>query len=789
MLKKILYTFLSLKKWKQAVILIGFILLVWYIFSLPKPLFDVSYSTLVTDRNEEMLGARISTDGQWRFPMPDSLPDKYMTCVIQFEDRHFRKHPGVNPLAIGRALIQNIREKRIVSGGSTLTMQTVRLMRKNKRTYFEKIIEMILATRLELSYSKDKILMLYAAHAPMGGNVVGIDAAAWRYFGHEASTLSWAEAATLAVLPNSPSLMHFGRNREKLIEKRNRLLKQLADANKIDETDYQLAITEPLPAQPHALPQIAPHLVTQLYLTHPGTRTQSTINKGLQLQADEVLARWNTEFSQNGIHNIAALIVDIQTNEVLTYSGNIRFEQQYAANQVDVIQAPRSTGSILKPFLYCAMLQEGQLLPKELVPDVPINLNGFAPKNFSLQYDGAAPADEALARSLNVPSVVELRKYNVPKFYQFLKNLGLTTLTRSADNYGLSLILGGAEGTLWDISAGFSHLARTVNEFNASSGKYFEKQDFTFVTDQSKDGARTVSTTDQPIFDAGAAWLTLEALTNVNRPEEIDWEFIPSMRKIAWKTGTSFGFRDAWSIGVTPRYLVAVWTGNASGEGRPGLTGARTSAQVMFDLFNLLPATSWFETPYKALREAEVCRESGCLIGQNCPESSKDTVLIPKKGTLGQVCGFHKIVHLSSDEMYQVYESCAGNRGIQQKSWFILPPSWEWYYKQHHPAYVSLPPFSPECVDAGSRQVMQFIYPYPNAIIKLPKQLDGSRGKAIFELAHRTPSQKVFWHLDNEYLGETSDIHQIGISPEKGEHVVTVVDEKGNLASVRFRIE
>lgn len=788
MLKKLLHRFFSLKKWKQVSLPIVFVLLIWYIFCLPKPLFDVPYSTLVADRNGEMLGARISTDGQWRFPMSDSLPEKYKICVTQFEDQYFRYHPGVNPLAIGRALVQNIRSKRVVSGGSTLTMQTVRLMRKNKRTYFEKLIEIILATRLEFSYSKDEILSLYASHAPMGGNVVGLDAAAWRYFGHDGSSLSWAEAATLAVLPNSPSLMHFGRNRDKLTEKRNKLLKKLADENRLDKSDYQLAIAEPLPANPHPLPQIAPHLVTQFFLTQPGTRSQSTINKGLQLQADDVLERWNAEFSQNGINNIAALIVDIQTNEVLTYSGNVGFDLKSASNQVDVIQSPRSTGSILKPFLYCAMLQEGQLLPKELVPDVPININGFAPKNFSLQYDGAAPADEALARSLNVPSVVELRKYSVPKFYQFLKNMGMTTLTRSADNYGLSLILGGAEGTLWEIANGFSHLGRTVNLFNESDGRYFEKENFNFIINDSQKvphgGFRGL-----PIFDAGAAWLTLEALTNVNRPEEIDWQFIPSMRKVAWKTGTSYGFRDAWSIGVTPRYLVAVWTGNASGEGRPGLTGARTSANVMFDLFNLLPATSWFETPFKALREAEICRESGCLIGINCPESSKDTVLIPVKGLQGKVCDFHKTVHLSNDGKYQVYEQCAGNRGIQTTSWFILPPAWEWYYKQHHPAYVTLPPFSPECLDASGKQMMQFIYPFPNAVIKLPKQLDGTPGKAVFELAHRSVSNKVYWHLDNEYLGETSDIHQMEIAPEKGEHVVTVVDEKGNTASVRFRVE
>lgn len=777
-------------------IAIAVLLPVWYIFCLSRPLFDEPYSTLVIDRNGEMLGARISTDGQWRFPEPDSIPDKYKICVVQFEDHYYYYHPGFNPLAIGRALLQNSKQKEIVSGGSTLTMQTVRLIRKNKRTYFEKLIEIILATRLEISHSKDDILTLYSSHAPMGGNVIGIDAASWRYFGHDMNTLSWAEAATLAVLPNSPSLIHVGRNREQLIVKRNRLLKKLLDEALIDQTDYQLAVSEPLPAHPHPLPQISPHLVSQFYLQRPGTKNRTTLKKELQLQADETLFRWNAEFLQNGIHNMSALIVDIRANEVLAYCGNIGFEQQKAANQVDVIQSPRSTGSILKPFLYCAMLQEGLLLPNELVADIPININGFAPKNFSLQHDGAVPADQALARSLNVPSVIELRKYGVPKFYQLLKTMGMTTLTRSADNYGLSLILGGAEGTLWEVANGFSHLARTVNQFNESNGKYFEKQDFTTILSPDQEmnqklqhEARSKRETSQYIFDAGAAWLTLEALTNVNRPEEIDWRFIPSMRKIAWKTGTSYGFRDGWAIGVTPRYLVAVWTGNASGEGRSGLTGARTSAHVMFDLFNLLPSTSWFDTPYKALRDAEICRESGCLAGVNCPDISKDTMLLPVKGLRGKVCDFHKVVHLSTDGKYQVFEQCAGSRGIQTAFWFLLPPVWEWYYKQHHPSYISLPAYSPECLASSSRMTMQFIYPYPNAIIKLPKQLDGTIGKAVFELAHRNPSSRVFWHLDHEYLGETSDIHKMEVATGKGDHVLTTVDDIGNSVRVKFKIE
>lgn len=762
---------------RVSLLIIGIILLIWYIFSLPRPLFNVPYSTLVSDRNGELLGARIAADGQWRFPPTDSVPEKYAVCLMQFEDRYFRRHPGVNPLAIGRAAWQNIRQRRVVSGGSTLTMQTIRLSRKNRRTYFEKIIEAILATRLELSYSKNRILALYASHAPMGGNVVGIDAAAWRYFGHDGQSLSWAEAATLAVLPNSPAMMHFGKNRDALLTKRNRLLKKLSESGLLAETDYRLALAEPLPENPHPLPQIAPHLVTQLYLRQPGNNIQSTIDKGLQMQAEEVLNRWNREFSQNGIANLAALIVDLEENEVISYLGNVNFGNQQSGNQVDIIQSPRSTGSILKPFLYCAMLQEGQLLPTELLPDIPINVGGFSPKNFSLQNDGAVHADEALARSLNVPSVVSLRRYGVPKFYDFLKKAGITTLNRSADHYGLSLILGGGEGTLWDIAGVYADLAHAVVPLSP------QRREFRLI--RGRDVACNVST----VFDGGAAWLTLQALTNVNRPEEIDWQFIPSVRRVAWKTGTSFGFRDAWAVGVTPKYLVAVWTGNASGEGRPGLTGARTSAQVMFDLFNLLPATRWFETPFSQLTEAAVCRESGCLKGVNCPESSIDTLLVPIKALQGSVCDFHKRVHLSADGMYRVFEQCAGSRGIRGESWFVLPPSWEWYYKQHHPAYRSLPPFSPECRDGASGQPMQFIYPHLGAIIKITKQMDGTRGKAVFELAHRNSSAQVFWHLNGDYIGTTSDIHQMELSPDAGEHRLTVVDEEGNSLAIRFKVE
>jgi len=784
-LRKIYSRYKNSKKRYKIALPVLFVLLIWYVFCFPSQLFDVPYSTVVYDRNGELLGARLASDQQWRFPSSDSIPEKYKICLIEFEDKYFHYHWGINPLSIGRAIKQNMSEDRIISGGSTITMQTIRLARKKKRTYWEKFLEVILATRMEFSYSKDEILNIYASHAPMGANVVGVSAASWRYFGHDVSTLSWAEAATLAVLPNSPAMMHFGRNRNELIDKRNRLLYKIYEKNIIDQTDYELAITEPLPSQPYPLPQIAPHLVTKLYLENKGEQITSTIDVQRQLRIESILSRWNAEFSQNEIKNIAAVVIDLEKNEVLSYCGNVNFESNNSANQVDILQSPRSTGSILKPFLYCAMLDEGLLLPDQLLPDIPVNINGFSPKNFSLKYDGAVHASEALARSLNVPFVVLLRKYGIPKFHNLLKNTGMTTITRSPDNYGLSLILGGAEGKLWEVTCAYVRMAQMLNDYNATQ-EYKEYIPPSYVLTKEKNKRQS---DNKPLFTAGAVWQTFEALTNVNRPEEIDWRSIPSIQKIAWKTGTSFGFRDGWAIGITPKYVVGVWVGNSDGEGRPGLVGARTAGMVMFDIFNSLPSSQWFRIPHNDLVIAETCHESGYLKGYYCPDLSADSTFISSKGLHSQACPYHVSVNVSEDMKYQVFDDCAGSRGIVHTSWFILPASWEMYYREHHASYVSLPPFSPECAGLTGTKVMEIIYPFPNAVVSVPKQLDGTEGELVFELAHRQRGIRVFWHLDENYLGETSDIHKKSVKPLPGEHRLTVIDAEGNSLSVKFTVK
>ncbi len=769
---KILNFFKRLSVTKKVILCILAFLVTGYIFCLPRHLFHVPYSTVVTDRNEELLGARIASDGQWRFPPRNTTPEKIKECLITFEDKHFYHHWGVNPFAIGRAFYQNVKNKRIVSGGSTLTMQTIRLARNESRTFREKLIEMIWATRLEFRASKEEILSMYISHAPFGGNVVGLDAAAWRYFGHSADDLSWAESAMLAVLPNAPAMIHLSKGRKTLLDKRNRLLKQLLEKKTIDSSTYELAISEPLPDEPHALPQIAPYLVSRFYQERNGEYSRSTINKGIQTQVEDLAERWSNEFGRSDIRNLAILVIDIPSNQVVAYCGNVHFDRKQGGNQVDVIQAPRSTGSILKPFLYYAMLQEGSLLPDMLLPDVPVNINGFTPQNFSMQFEGAVPASEALARSLNIPAVTMLQRYGVPKFHSFLQQVGLKTINRSSSHYGLSLILGGAEATLWDVTNAYAMMGRSLLQLPQTSCSLLLPT------------SRITESTDP--FQPGAVWQTFDALKEVNRPGEIDWKSIPSMQTIAWKTGTSYGFRDAWAVGVTPRYAVGVWVGNATGEGKPGLVGAQTAGPVLFDIFNLLPSSSWFTRPAGIFVEAEVCRKSGHLKGRFCDET--DTLLVLPAGLRTEACPYHHLVTLSADESQRIYENCANTEPTLRKSWFTLPPVWEWYYKQHHPEYKPLPPFKAGCGE-DTFQPMQFIYPPMNARIKLPKQLDGSKGFLTVELAHNNPNATVFWHLDETYQAQTQDFHKISLQPAAGKHSLTAVDGEGNTISTTFFVE
>jgi penicillin-binding protein 1C len=765
---------IKINKIKSA---IAFLLLLIYYFSLPGTLFKEPYSTVIESSDGELLGAKIARDGQWRFPAQDSVPDKFKKCIVYFEDEYFYKHPGFNPVAMINAIKQNRKAGKVVRGGSTLTQQVIRLSRKGKkRTYFEKIIEVILSTRLELGYSKNEILELYAAHAPFGGNVVGLEMAAWRYFGVQSNQLSWAESATLAVLPNAPSLIYPGKNQIKLLEKRNRLLLKLNQEGVIDQQTYELSIDEPLPQKPYNLPQIAPHLLQRAAKNEEGKRIKTTIDYTLQNRVNQIAKYYYNQYKQNEVNNLAILVIDVKTRNVISYIGNSPTDNDHQKD-VDIIDAPRSTGSILKPLLYAAMLDDGELLPNTLVADVPTQIAGYTPQNFNLTFDGAVPAHRALSRSLNIPSVLMLQDFGVNKFYEELQKFELKDINKSPDHYGLSLILGGAESNLWDLCRTYSNLSSTVNYFNKSHGKY-RTNEFAELNYNHDFEADFGSETDQKnIIGAGSIWLTYNAMEEVNRPEGDEaWKFYDSSLKIAWKTGTSFGNRDAWAIGTNSRYVVGIWAGNATGEGRPTLTGVTSAAPILFDVFNLLPRQRWFGIPYEDLNEVEVCSLSGYLAKEGCPKIKQ---WVTKKGKSTRVCPYHKTIHLDKTQQFQVNSSCESVENIVTKNWFVLPPVMAWYYKGKHIEYLPLPPFKEDCL--GTQTIaMDFIYPKTNSKIYLTKNFNSEIQPVIFKVAYSQREKQLFWYVDHVYKGVTKVFHEKPIIMNAGFHYITVVDESGN---------
>ncbi len=571
-----------------------------YYFCLPRHLFKTPTSTVLFDKDGKLLGAKIAKDGQWRFPHNSAVPEKFAKAIICFEDKRFNRHWGVDFLAMSRALWGNMSSGERQSGASTISMQVIRLSRNNPyRTVPEKIWEMLLATRMEWGYSKKQILAFYSSNAPFGANVVGLDAAAWKYFGRSADQLSWAEAAMLAVLPNSPSLINLGKNRTKLKTKRDRLLDKLKKEGHIDEMTCRLSKLEDLPEKPQTLPRLAPHLLERVHEKEvlakklPNGIVHTTIDADLQSRVAEVLAAHSQRMSENLVFNAAALVIDAQTGDILVYLGNTPNVSAVHGAEVDIITAKRSSGSILKPLLYAAMLHDGEILPKTIFPDIPSQFGAYTPKNYDHGHDGAVSAKEVISRSLNVPSVHMLYRYSPTRFYHKLKQLGMSTLNNSPDHYGLTLVLGGAETTLWDLGGIYSSMARNLWHYNIFSSNYapegYQPLNYHRYKSRKISNVTNLTRVSQSPLSAAAIWHTFEAMQEVGRPGiEGYWEQFTSSSRIAWKTGTSYGFRDAWAVGVTPRYVVAVWVGNADGEGRPGIVGVSAAGPLLFDIFHVL---------------------------------------------------------------------------------------------------------------------------------------------------------------------------------------------------------
>lgn len=743
-----------------------------YLIPLPWEAIYRPSSTLVFDREGKVLRAFTSTDDQWRLQTElEQISPVLRKYLVFYEDRWFYYHPGFNPVALVRALVQNLKSGRIISGGSTLTMQIARMIEPKERTWYNKAFEIFRALQLEQRFRKNELLEIYFNIAPYGGNIEGVAAASWLYFGKEPSRLSPGEAALLTVLPNSPSQLRPDLAPDQARRARDKVLKRLFDRQVISAGDYLEAVAEKIPVARREWPFRAPHFSresTNRYSQE--ARIYTTLDYDLQVFLEALLAAEVTKLKREGITNAAAVVIDNQTHRLVAAVGSAEFFSVQDQGQVNGYLAPRSPGSTLKPFVYALGLEKGLITPEHYVEDVPVVFSGYSPENYDRTYSGLVSAKEALQRSLNVPAVNLLAALGGEALYELLKKAGFTTLT-PVNHYGLPMVLGGCEVNLLELTTLYSALA--------CAGKLYPVQ--------TRIDRRTFP--PQTLFSPGVAFIITEILTEVRRPDlPTCWEFT-TLPKVAWKTGTSYGYKDAWSIGYNPRYTVGVWVGNFSGEGRAGLSGAESAAPILFAIFSQLSSNitvPWFAPP-ATVELREVCAVSGQKPGPFCVPLRTDYYLTDCSREVE--CTFHQTYLVDPATGYRLpphYYSAA--RATEERVYLQYPPRVASWLERNGQPVEKLPPLLPEwqkLLPGGAPIVRS---PSPDYIYQLRRGVSPEYQKICLEAAAGNDVQMLYWFIDGELYGQTTPGERLFYLPEPGKHRVICQDDRGRSTEVQMVI-
>jgi len=764
-------------KWRLTLLIPGAVLSLWLFLPVGK-LFPDAYSTLVLDSEGGLLRATLAEDEQYRFPpAAEPLPRKYVSALLVSEDKRFFRHPGVDPLALANAALANIKAGRRVRGGSTITMQLARLSNPKSRTYFNKLRECLMALKLSLHFSKQEILELYSAHVPMGGNVRGLRAASYVYFGKPPRDLTWAEAALFAVLPRSPSMINLDRERPVLLRKRNDLLGRMLSGGVLDTASYRASCEEPLPTRVRKLPFVAPHFTRLVISREPGKKViRTTLERDVQALVEDAARRHNELLSDQGIPNLAVLVLETRTGKVRAYLGSQDFNDSLWGGQVDGVRSRRSTGSLLKPFLAAKALDRGPYTLASRLQDVPTFYGTFAPENASKKFSGLVSMREMLVRSLNVPAVRLLNAHGTADFYEFLAGGGLKGLFRGPDGYGLSLILGGAEASLYELARLYLCLG------NLGMLK-------PLVTEEERAPVRPVTRGDR-IMSEGASWLVLNALRELSRPGvEFYWDSFQDAIPVAWKTGTSYGQRDGWSIGVNRQWTIGVWAGDFAGRGNAALSGAGSAAPLMFTLFNALTRPEkqmWFDEPSWDLEEVACCEKSGYPAGPYCPRTVMEKR--PRCARVPGRCPFHRRYLVDRRTGRSVCSLCWTEADPAWVSRFIVPPAVAEILKNSGHSVDSVPIHSPDCPSVRRENPIDLVYPVDGIKIVIPRDYGGVWEKIVLSAKHQLAGAHLFWYLNGSLIGDTVGIHRLAVDLTPGPYRLTVQDEEGASRSVAFRV-
>jgi penicillin-binding protein 1C len=719
----------------------------------------------------------LSHDDKWRLPVSlDEVDPAFVAALVALEDKRFWRHDGVDPIAIARAAASDVVHARRVSGGSTLTMQLARLLEPRPRTLPSKLADMFRAVQLDLRLSKREILEQYLSLTPYGGNVEGVESAAWSYFGHAARHLTPLEIATLLAVPQGPT-RYAPRpgNVLRLRARRDAILGKLVTAGVFPSVDAATALAEAEATQPpdrlRRMPRQAAHAAVSLHRHHRGEiRVRSTLDAGAQALAEREIVLRRDELRGKGIHSAAIVVVDHRSREVVALVGSLDFLDAAHGGQIAMFERPRSPGSTLKPLLYALAIDRGMALPEYLVADVPTQYGTYRPRNFDGDWSGLVTLRDALSRSLNLPFIDLLDRLGVESFVAELGRMGVAPGRAAPGEYGLSMIVGGIELTPLELAGLYATLAE--------DGSYRPLQ---LVAGAPRDAA--------PVFGAGAAWLTRQALAQKDRPD------FPRRRDVAgvpaaihWKTGTSFGFRDAWAVGSGPAYTAVVWTGNVDDKPSAELIGSEAAGPLLFDVLEGLAgrAPAVVPAPPDDLADVEICAYSGHIAGEACPSRIKARA--PVHAVPTAPCPYHQAYDVEQASGRAVLPACRKpGRTYDRRSFVVLPSSVAAWLTGRHRAVPEAPVFDDDCGAELTSAPPVMMTPGEGQVVTLIPGVPASR--QLVPLSATTRAARLSWFVDGALVGSASSDERVYWTPVVGKHDIVVRDDAGRRAHRVLAVE
>lgn len=758
--------FLKFLKW-TGITFLSFIPLFFilnWIFPLPD---KVEYSTIITDNKGEVVNAYLTKDQKWRMKTElDEISPLLQKTIIAKEDKHFYSHPGVNPFAVVRAFFRNLFGHR-TSGASTITMQVAKALEPGRRNILTKFRQMFRAFQLELKYSKKEILQMYLNLVPYGGNVEGVKAASLLYFKKNPDHLSLAEITALSIIPNNPGRLVIGKNNDIIIEERNKWLRKFAREKVFTQREIEDALAEPLTATRGTVPHYIPHLSYKLK-KQGGDIIKTNIDLNTQLKTEKLVEDYIRAQRLKNIKNAAVVIIDNKTHKIISYVGSSNFNDTTDGGQVNGANAVRQPGSTLKPLLYAMCFDEGLLTPKTVMTDVAVNYQGYAPENYDEKFNGYVTVETALEHSLNIPAVKGLKMLGHEKMIQKLAACNFKQIQKDRRKLGLSLILGGCGTTLEELTGLFSSFA--------NEGVYISPS---FTQNDTLHQRVTV-------ISPAANFMINEILSKINRPDfPLNWTATERMPKIAWKTGTSYGRKDAWSIGYNKNFTVGVWTGNFSGVGVADLSGANIATPLLFKIFNTIDYDSdeeWFTQP-KDCDIRQVCSETGLTPSAHCKSLVTD-YFIPLISS-SKACDNWQEIMISPDEKLSYCKSCAPQTGYKKKWFKVVDPDMQAWFEENRIAYQKIPQHNPNCelIFKGAAPAITFPVNGMEYIInkKNPEPL---------QLISKTANDvtKVYWYINNKFYKSCNAGEKQFFVPQEGTVKISCTDDKGRNRDIKITI-